>query len=154
MIEELFIITGRVALAVTSGSLWCTSRHEAKKSSLLGSDLSFVQSSRAASATEIDIGVSFAGARPRQQALRVLKKKMQREGVFREMKLRRFYEKPSERATRQKGRSVAQRTETCPQAGDTGWLIAAPKNKRIAIGKTAGAPRISAPQFHRPAAMR
>jgi small subunit ribosomal protein S21 len=31
------------------------------------------------------------------QALRVLKKKMQREGVFREMKLRRHYEKPSER---------------------------------------------------------
>jgi small subunit ribosomal protein S21 len=30
------------------------------------------------------------------QALRVLKKKMQREGVFREMKRRRFYEKPSE----------------------------------------------------------
>jgi ribosomal protein S21 len=33
------------------------------------------------------------------QALRILKKKMQREGVFREMKLRRFYEKPSERVT-------------------------------------------------------
>jgi len=30
------------------------------------------------------------------QALRVLKKKMQREGVFREMRRRRFYEKPSE----------------------------------------------------------
>ena len=34
------------------------------------------------------------------QALRVLKKKMQREGVFREMKRRRFYEKPSEQAGR------------------------------------------------------
>jgi small subunit ribosomal protein S21 len=31
------------------------------------------------------------------QALRALKKKMQREGVFREMKCRRFYEKPSEK---------------------------------------------------------
>ena len=31
------------------------------------------------------------------QALRVLKKKMQREGMFREMKNRRAYEKPSER---------------------------------------------------------
>lgn len=36
------------------------------------------------------------------QALRVLKKKMQREGLFREMKLRRSYEKPSERRARQK----------------------------------------------------
>jgi small subunit ribosomal protein S21 len=30
------------------------------------------------------------------QALRVLKKKMQREGVFREMRRRKAYEKPSE----------------------------------------------------------
>ena len=36
------------------------------------------------------------------QALRVLKKKMQREGLFREMRLRRSYEKPSERRAREK----------------------------------------------------
>ena len=35
------------------------------------------------------------------QALRVLKKKMQREGMFREMKNRRAYEKPSERKARE-----------------------------------------------------
>jgi len=35
------------------------------------------------------------------QALRVLKKKMQREGTFREMKRRRHYEKPSERRARE-----------------------------------------------------
>ena len=35
------------------------------------------------------------------QALRALKKKMQREGVFREMKRRRFYEKPSEQTNRE-----------------------------------------------------
>ena len=34
------------------------------------------------------------------QALKALKKKMQREGIFREMKLRRHYEKPSERRAR------------------------------------------------------
>ena len=37
------------------------------------------------------------------QALRALKKKLQREGVFREMKLRNFYEKPSEKKAREKG---------------------------------------------------
>ena len=37
------------------------------------------------------------------QALRVLKKKMQREGIFREMKQRKAYEKPSERKAREKG---------------------------------------------------
>ena len=35
-------------------------------------------------------------------ALRILKKKMQREGIFREMKRRRAYEKPSERRAREK----------------------------------------------------
>ncbi len=40
------------------------------------------------------------------QALRVLKKKMQREGMFREMKLRRDFEKPSERKKRERSESV------------------------------------------------
>jgi len=40
------------------------------------------------------------------QALKVLKKKMQREGVFREMKLRGHYEKPSEKKAREKAEAV------------------------------------------------
>ena len=40
------------------------------------------------------------------QALRALKKKMQREGIFREMKMRRAYEKPSERRVRQAAETV------------------------------------------------
>ena len=40
------------------------------------------------------------------QALRALKKKLQREGVYREMKLRRFYEKPSERRAREQAAAV------------------------------------------------
>ena len=40
------------------------------------------------------------------QALKALKKKMQREGVFREMKLRRSYEKPSEKRAREKAEAV------------------------------------------------
>jgi small subunit ribosomal protein S21 len=40
------------------------------------------------------------------QALRVLKKKMQREGTFREIKLRRAYEKPSERRAREKAECI------------------------------------------------
>jgi small subunit ribosomal protein S21 len=40
------------------------------------------------------------------QALRALKKKLQREGVFREMKIRRNYEKPSERKAREKAESI------------------------------------------------
>ncbi len=40
------------------------------------------------------------------QALKVLKKKLQREGVFREMKLRRAFEKPSERRAREKAEAI------------------------------------------------
>ena len=40
------------------------------------------------------------------QALRALKKKMQREGIFREMKMRRNYEKPSERKAREQAEAV------------------------------------------------
>ena len=40
------------------------------------------------------------------QALRALKKKMQREGIFREMKMRRSYEKPSERRAREKAAAI------------------------------------------------
>ncbi len=40
------------------------------------------------------------------QALKALKKKMQREGLFREMKLRNHYEKPSVKKAREKAESV------------------------------------------------
>lgn len=41
-----------------------------------------------------------------EQALRMLKKKMQREGIYREMKLRRHFEKPCERKAREKSESA------------------------------------------------
>ncbi|MGB7287180.1 MAG: 30S ribosomal protein S21 [Salaquimonas sp.] len=40
------------------------------------------------------------------QALRALKKKLQREGVFREMKLRNFFEKPSVKRAREKAEAI------------------------------------------------
>jgi small subunit ribosomal protein S21 len=39
-------------------------------------------------------------------ALRILKKKMQREGIFREMRLRRSYEKPSVKRAREKAEAI------------------------------------------------
>jgi small subunit ribosomal protein S21 len=41
-----------------------------------------------------------------EQALKALKKKLQREGVFREMKLRRYFEKPSERRAREAAEAI------------------------------------------------
>ena len=40
------------------------------------------------------------------QALKVLKKRMQREGIFRELKRRRSYEKPSERRVRERAEAI------------------------------------------------
>lgn len=44
-----------------------------------------------------------------EQALRVLKKRLQREGVFREMKRRKYFEKPSEVRVREKAEAVRRR---------------------------------------------
>ena len=41
-----------------------------------------------------------------EQALRSLKKKMQREGLYKEMKLRKHYEKPCLRKAREKEESI------------------------------------------------
>src|SRR4051794_11638001 len=63
------------------------------------------------------------------QALRVLKKKMQREGVFREMKARKAYEKPSERKVREKAEAVRRARKAARKTAIREGLIAAPKPK-------------------------
>jgi small subunit ribosomal protein S21 len=63
------------------------------------------------------------------QALKVLKKKLQREGVFREMKLRSYFEKPSEKRVRVAAEAVRRvRKEARKQAIREG-LIEGPKKK-------------------------
>lgn len=66
------------------------------------------------------------------QALRVLKKKMQREGVFREMKARRSYEKPSERRARQKAEAVRRSRKLARKQAQREGLIPGPKKKVVA----------------------
>jgi ribosomal protein S21 len=63
------------------------------------------------------------------QALRALKKKMQREGIFREMKKRRAYEKPSERRTREKAEAIRRNRKLARKQAIREGLIAAPKPK-------------------------
>lgn len=52
------------------------------------------------------------------QALKVLKKKMQREGIFREMKMRRDFEKPSEKRKREKQENVRRSRKAARKRGD------------------------------------
>lgn len=64
-----------------------------------------------------------------EQALRVLKKKLQREGLFREMKRRRHYEKPSEQASREKNEAIRRARKMARKKMIYEGLIAAPKKK-------------------------
>ena len=61
------------------------------------------------------------------QALRVLKKRLQREGVFREMKLRKYYEKPSEARVREKAEAIRRTRKAARKQAIREGLIAAPK---------------------------
>ena len=69
------------------------------------------------------------------QALKVLKKKMQREGVFREMMARRSYEKPSERRARQKAEAVRRFRKLARKQAQREGLIPGPKRKAAAPGR-------------------
>ena len=60
------------------------------------------------------------------QALRALKKKLQREGVFREMKLRNYYEKPSEKKARQKAEAIRRARKLARKRAQREGGIAAP----------------------------
>ncbi len=71
------------------------------------------------------------------QALRVLKKKMQREGVFREMKRRRSYEKPSEKRTREKSDAVRRARKLARKQAIRDELIAAPPKREKVLIKRA-----------------
>jgi small subunit ribosomal protein S21 len=72
------------------------------------------------------------------QALRVLKKKLQREGVFREMKRKRYYEKPSERMTRERAEAVRRRRKLARKRAQREGLIVAPPPKKLRPDRMGG----------------
>jgi small subunit ribosomal protein S21 len=75
-----------------------------------------------------------------EQALRVLKKKMQREGLFREMKLRKHYEKPSERKVRERSEAVRRARKLARKKLQREGLL--PMKPRVNSGQgRGGAPR-------------
>ena len=61
------------------------------------------------------------------QALRALKKKMQREGIFREMKMRDYYEKPSQKRAREKAEAVRRVRKLARTRMQREGLIAGPR---------------------------
>src|SRR4051794_32374339 len=61
------------------------------------------------------------------QALRALKKKMQREGIFREMRQRKAYEKPSEKRVREKAEAVRRARKAARKLAQREGLLPMPK---------------------------
>lgn len=73
------------------------------------------------------------------QALKALKKKMQREGIFREMKLRNYFEKPSEKRVREQAEAVRRARKLArKKAQREGLIPATPKTKTPARGGRGG----------------
>ena len=72
------------------------------------------------------------------QALRVLKKKLQREGIFRELKRKKFYEKPSERKTREKAEAVRRARKLARKKMQREGLL--PMKPRVIPGAAPGRP--------------
>jgi small subunit ribosomal protein S21 len=70
-----------------------------------------------------------------EQALRVLKKKMQREGIFREMRDRKHYEKPSERKTREKAEAIRRDRKAKRKQMQREGLLPMPKAKPKPVGR-------------------
>ena len=70
------------------------------------------------------------------QALKALKKKMQREGIFREMKLRGHYEKPSEKRVREKAEAIRRARKLARKRAQREGLI--PMKPKPAFGAGPG----------------
>ncbi len=75
------------------------------------------------------------------QALRVLKKKMQREGIFREMKQRRSYEKPSERKVREKSEAIRRSRKLARKKAQREGLLPDSRKKKVPDAKLQARPR-------------
>jgi small subunit ribosomal protein S21 len=72
------------------------------------------------------------------QALRVLKKKMQREVVFREMRQRRSYEKPSEHKNREKSEAIRRARKLARKKAQREGIIPDTRKKKLLDGKKEG----------------
>src|SRR3974390_1137805 len=79
------------------------------------------------------------------QALKALKKKMQREGIFREMNLRGHYEKPSEKKAREKAEAIRRARKLARKRLQREGLLPMKPKPTLAAGGRAGPPR--APRF-------
>ena len=79
------------------------------------------------------------------QALKVLKRRMQREGIFREMKRHSHYEKPSERRTREKAEAIRRARKLARKKMQREGLL--PMKPRVVRGAAGRGPPARGPRL-------
>jgi small subunit ribosomal protein S21 len=80
------------------------------------------------------------------QALKALKKKMQREGIFREMKLRGHYEKPSEKKAREKAEAIRRARKLARKRAQREGLLPGKPKPAVRVGGPGRGPGAGAPR--------
>jgi small subunit ribosomal protein S21 len=93
-----------------------------------------VQPRRCACRKELTLKV-FVRDNNVEQALRILKKKLQRDGLFREIKRRKAYEKPSQRKAREKGEAIRRGRKAARKLAQREGLVPSPRAKRPTLGR-------------------
>jgi small subunit ribosomal protein S21 len=88
------------------------------------------------------------------QALKALKKKMQREGIFREMKLRNYYEKPSEKRVREQAEAVRRARKLARKRAQREGLLPGKTATRTGPGRPGAGGRSGGPGAGRPSGPR
>ena len=79
------------------------------------------------------------------QAVKALKRKLQREGLFRELKRKKFFGKPSEKKSREKGEAIRRaRNAARKRAQREGLLPATPRRAMATRGAPGGRSQTSA----------
>jgi small subunit ribosomal protein S21 len=85
------------------------------------------------------------------QAMRVLKKKLQREGFFRELRRKKFYEKPSERKAREKSEAMRRTRKQARKQLQREGLLPPPKPRKLRPGSPGFGAGVGSGRAHGPA---
>jgi len=83
-----------------------------------------------------------------EQAMKVLKRKLQREGLFRELRRKKSYEKPSVRRTREKAEAIRRARKMARKQAEREGLL--PKRPTRRPGMKPGAPATGTGMAARP----
>jgi small subunit ribosomal protein S21 len=75
-----------------------------------------------------------------EQAMKALKRKLQREGVFRELRRKKAYEKPSERRTRERSEAIRRARKAARKRAEREGLLPRRERPQAPKARVTGGP--------------